>query len=184
MLKNDSIHLDHDLSENDVHISSPELLGEYLGCFRHNSVRYDIHSATRSKDFIDIVVYANEPKDDIYETVALVPLQRQTVGQITTYHPAYTRVDERYIGRGIMEKAYMKISKILSIIIRAGQSQSPGSTKLWWKLAKNKNCLMMLHNRSTGWEEVGIDNRNKEVVSSYGESVYDLKTSTLCFTTF
>ena len=113
-----------------------------------------------------VFVYLKEPYKGYYESVADIPLEKKTVGGLTTYHPSYTQIDNKHQGKGLAKHFYIAISKHLGIKIRSGETQSIGSVKLWYNLAKSRRVKMYGYRRKHGWSAVIADNKNKEVFCS------------------
>lgn len=177
MLKADDgvIDQDVDLDHCDWPIDEVHEMEPFLGSITIKGTKYDLHGNTR-----EVFVYNATPIDNVYQCVADIPLSKRVVGGITTYHPDYTRVDNRYQGKGIMTRIYIEISKLLDIRIRSGNIQSPGSVKLWYKLAKNRNTQMLVFRRREGWQEVFIDDKRKEIICDWF-SPYDCDSSVAVF---
>lgn len=110
-----------------------------------------------------VFVYLKEPYKGYLECVADIPLEKKTVGGLTTYHPSYTQIDNKHQGKGLAKHFYIAISKHLGIKIRSGETQSIGSVKLWYNLAKSKRVTMYGYRRKHGWSSVVVNNKNKEV---------------------
>lgn len=85
------------------------------------------------------------------QIVVECPLSKRLREDVICYHPDYTRTDSRYRGQELALKLYVfLISK--GIIMQAGDQQSRGSQKLWYKLAKKRN-IKVLTIRNGVWEE-------------------------------
>ena len=113
-----------------------------------------------------VFVYLKEPYNGYLECVADIPLEKKTVGGLTTYHPSYTQIDNKHQGKGLAKHFYIAISKHLGVKIRSGETQSKGSVRLWYNLAKSKRVKMYGYRRKHGWSTVIVDNKNKEVFCS------------------
>ena len=77
--------------------------------------------------------------DSVKERVAVeVPLSRRTRRGQVVHHPDYTKADSRYRGKGLALKVYQFLLK-QGVVLQAGESQSAGSQKLWYKLSMAPN---------------------------------------------
>ena len=170
-LGNETITQNVDLEGYDWAVDEEDPTLPFLRRISVKGTQYDLHG---DKD--RVFVYTAEASEGRYICVADIPLEKKTVGGVTCYHPVYTRIDERFQGKGLAKHFYIAISKSLRIKLRSGTTQSPGSVKLWAALAKSTRVTMLGYRRYLGWNTVYV--KNREVFCDVF-SPYDLKSDAL-----
>ena len=161
--------LDHDEVEKDIElmplpVDSPDGLWPFHGRISVKGITIDLHTnkafnhERKPQHFTVIGFDPNSLIDDgdgyeSYTCIFEVPLTKRKVHGVTVYHPDFTQLSSEYQGMGIMADIYVAIIKTFGIRIVSGDCQSPGSVKLWNKLARKRTIHTFSYIPRRGWSE-------------------------------
>ena len=86
---------------------------------------------------------------------------------------SYTRIDKEYQGCGISIPFYKFLLR-RGYILEAGHAQSIGGRFIWWKLAKERDVIMIAKEKYSreGWVSPERDNKKRELRSDFFD-IYD-----------
>lgn len=105
--------------------------------------------------------------DPSYKCIFEMPLSQRVVNGIKVYHPDYTQLDSEYQGMGLMPHIYKKVMQTFGIKMVSGDGQSPGSVKLWYKLAGLRGVEMHNYLPYYGWAPVKRNHKAREITTEY-----------------
>src|SRR6056300_1916524 len=105
--------------------------------------------------------------DPSYKGVFEIPLTKRLVNGVVVFHPDYTQLDSEYQGMGMMPHIYKKIMQVFGIKMVSGDGQSPGSVKLWYKLAGLRGVQMYSYLPHNGWAPCKRNHKAKEITTDY-----------------
>ena len=134
----------------------------YIGAVKIKGISMHIHvckrinsSVRKSSQFtvygIDTEYFLEMDGVGCNSVVFEMPLSKRVINGVSAYHPDYTKLASDYQGLGIMADVYTAVMKLLDINIMSGDVQSPGSVKLWNRLAANRNIEMYSYRPRMGW---------------------------------
>lgn len=98
-----------------------------------------------------------------YKCIFEMPLSQRLVNGVKVYHPDYTQLDSEYQGMGLMPCIYKKVMKTFGIKLVSGDGQSPGSVKLWYKLAGLRGVCVDSYLPYHGWSKCKQNHKLKEI---------------------
>lgn len=138
-------------------------------------VTIDLHTAIINTTRLprNFTVYGFDPehivkdryRDPSYNCIFEMPLSQRIVNGVKVYHPDYTQLNSEYQGMGLMPHIYKKVMKTFGIKLVSGDGQSPGSVKLWYKLAGLRGVQMHSYLPHNGWSQCKQDHRVREVTT-------------------
>ena len=105
-----------------------------------------------------------------YKIVAEIQLERS---YSTSWQCSFTRIDSKYQGNNLAMYFYKFVMR-LGYVLEAGHAQSAGSRKLWWKLSKDRNVVMIAKEKYSreGWIMPERNNSSRELTSDFFD-IYD-----------
>lgn len=148
-------------------VNSPWETADYCGKCRGYEVYLDKNAGMHQF----IVIDPNKvSKRGNYKVVAEIQLERS---YSTSWQCSFTRIDSKYQGNNLAMYFYKFIMR-LGYVLEAGHSQSAGSRKLWWKLSKDRNVVMIAKEKYSreGWIMPERNNSSRELTSDFFD-IYD-----------
>jgi len=134
---------------------------EYMGSLdgRYDVYR-DLQFAVSSYQWVHVI-------DNQRGKIAVdCPLRRRQRHGQQCWHPDYTRTDSRYRGQSLALRLYVFLLK-QGIVLQAGDTQSEGSQKMWYKLCKTKGIEVWSVDYKGEWLECYPCDASDRVDTSY-----------------